>query len=447
MWLFCTLFTIVAMIIGCSEQVENSISEYETGLELVVNPLPDFSAEENLTDSDEQATNAMIEYSVGSESTASPILISVSEGHSMVIMPDGSLWAWGWNYFGELGDGTTYNRSAPVQIGTDTDWASVVAGAGFTVALKSDGSLWAWGASWDDIINRNLGPTAYRITAPEQIGTDTDWAHITAGLDYVVIIKNDGSLWAWGRNTGGNLGDGTTTDRYMPIQIGTDTDWASVTASTNSTHTLALKTDGSLWAWGWNGGGQFGDGTSADRYTPRQTPPVQIGTDTDWAHIVTSGSHTAAIKTDGSLWTWGSNSDGQLGDGTTDDRFTPAQIGTDTDWVSVVVGGGTTVAIKNDGSLWAWGMNQAGRLGVGVEGTVSWDDDWEGNLVLTPTQVGTDTDWANVTTGIGRTVAIKSDGSLWSWGWAGELQRGFLIGDGKSECRNSPVKILDGIVP
>lgn len=362
--------------------------------------------------------------------------ISLSEGHSMVIMSDGSLWAWGNNYFGELGDGTMSNRNTPVQVGTDTDWASVSAGGGFTVALKINGSLWYWGASWSDVININLGPTAYRITTPVQIGTDTDWVSVATGSNRIVAVKADGSLWAWGVNWHGRLGDGTDTDRYAPVQIGTDMDWAVVAVS--HTHTIALKTDGSLWAWGYNAAGQFGDGTTDDQYSPIRSIPIQAGMDTDWVSVST-GDHTVAIKADGSLWAWGSNQWGQLGDGTTTNRYIPVQIGTDTDWASAVTGGGYTLAIKNDGSLWAWGSNWEGQLGDGTT-----------EHRTRPVQVGTDKDWINVAAG-DRIIGIRADSSVWSWGWRGEggwTEEGAtlgLLGDGAAENRHSPVKIMEGV--
>ena len=368
-------------------------------------------------------------------------LISLGEVNSAVIMPDGSLWAWGGNAFGQLGDGTTYDRNVPVQIGLDTDWASVSVGAGFTVATKSDGSLWYWGASWDDVMNGNLGSSTYRITKPTQIGTNTDWSNVVVGYSHILALKTDGSLWAWGRNRFGQLGDGTTIERSVPVQVGSDTDWASIVAS--NIHTMAIKQDGSLWAWGYNAGGMFGDGTSSDRYSPLQTTPIKIGTDTDWMMIATGGSHTAALKRDGSLWTWGTNQVGQLGDGTTINRYNPAQIGTYIGWKYVSVGSGTTLAIKEDGSLWAWGNNTRGYLGIEVGLFDSQLSTSEFDHVLEPVQVGTNTDWVHVAAYF-HIVGVREDSSVWSWGFANMMFG--VIGDGSRESRSVPTKIIDGKV-
>jgi alpha-tubulin suppressor-like RCC1 family protein len=292
--------------------------------------------------------------------------------HSVAIKTDGSLWTWGGNTAGELGDGTMANKSVPMRIGTDTDWISVAAGGSRTFAIKRDRSLWACG--WNGFGELGDGTTMYKIVLTH-IGTDTDWAFVSAGENHTVALKTDGSLWAWGNNAAGQLGDGTTTDKHVPTRIGNDTDWISVVAGAGNT--VAMKDDRSLWAWGYNEYGQLGDGTNINRIMP-----TRIGSETTWDLVSAGWEHILTIKDNGSLWAWGLNYIGQLGDGTYTDRNVPTQIGTDNDWAVVTVAYYQTVAIKQDGSLWAWGGNYYGELG---DGTTT-----EKNV---PTRIGTDTDW------------------------------------------------------
>ena len=322
--------------------------------------------------------------------------------------PGNSMYAWGYNEWGQLGDGTTLNRWTPTQVGTDTHWASVAAGVVNTAAIKTDGTMWLSGG---------LPDVALVGSAPAPVGTDTHWASLAVGLSQAVAVKTDGTLWAWGGNGHGQLGDGTTTTRLAPEQVGTDTHWASVDAGFG--YTAALKTDGTLWAWGSNASGELGDGTTTTRLAP-----VQVGTDAHWASVETGDDHTAALKTDGTLWAWGSNASGELGDGTTLDRLAPVQVGTGAGWASVSAGGWHTMAVKTDGTLWAWGSNAYGELGDGT--TLD---------RLAPVQVGAG--WASVSAGGWHTMAVKTDSTLWAWGANGDGQ----LGDGSQTNRLTPVQV------
>ena len=303
-------------------------------------------------------------------------------------------YAWGKNKVGQLGDGTTTDRSVPVQVGTGTQFTSVSAGYDYTMAVTAAGTLWAWGAN----VNGQLGDgTLTNRSAPVQVGTDTHWASASAGYLSTLAVKTDGTLWGWGSNRIGQVGDGTRVDRSAPVQVGTDTHWAS--ASAGNTHMVAVKTDGTLWAWGADLDGQLGLGLSA---VADQLAPARIGTDTRWASASAAYRHTSAVRTDGTLWAWGANQLSQLGDGTEASRRVPVQVGTGTHWASVSAGYDYGEAVRTDGTLWGWGI---GDLGNGTR-----VDRWS------PVQVGLDTDWVSVAAGFDGTAAVKTDGTLWGWG-------------------------------
>ena len=279
-------------------------------------------------------------------------------------------------------------------------WQSVATGENHNLALKTDGTLWAWGNN----SGSQLGDgTLIAKSTPIQIGTANNWAAISACYTSSVAVKSDGTLWFWGM---GNI------NYNHPIQVGTDNDWSVGIAGFG--RCFAIKNNGTLWGWGNNNEGELGDGT----YTFRSTP-VQIGTASNWATICTGEHQTLALKTDGSLWSWGSEGFGELGNGgiLNDDRVAPLQIGTSTDWQSIKCGAQFSIGLKTDGTLWAWGRNNTGQLG---DGTTT-------NRGI-PAQVGTDTDWESADAGYFFNYARKTDGTLWTWGsnYFGQLSNGSL---------------------
>ena len=339
--------------------------------------------------------------------------------HSVALQADGTLWAWGGNTYGQLGNGTFISENIPVRIGNNHDWADIAVGYNSTIALKTDGTLWAWGLN--DLGQLGNGTTT-NSNIPVQIGMDNDWVHISSKGDFTIALKSNGTLWAWGYNGYGQLGNGNNSNSIVPVQVGTDNDWA--TASTGIHHSLALKTNGTFWAWGGNTEGQLGNGTNNSTNTP-----IQIGTDTDWDQIVGGVFSSYAIKTNGSLWAWGYNNFGQLGIGNNTNTNTPTQVGSDTDW-EILVSKYACHALKSNGTLWAWGRNFDGELGNGTY-----------NNVNTPEQIGTDSDWTRIGTGYWHTFAIKDNGDIYTTGWNDEGQ----LGDATQVSKNQFGKMVRAV--
>ncbi|MCL2680805.1 MAG: Ig-like domain-containing protein, partial [Coriobacteriia bacterium] len=345
-----------------------------------------------------------------------PTTFSAGPNHSLAVKSDGTLWAWGQNYAGQTGLGYTVLRQlVPAQVGTATNWKAVSANGWYSLGIRTDGTLWAWGENSNGqlgITGMPIGSGSYQHT-PTQVGTATNWAQVATGAWHSVGIQTDGTLWAWGLNGAGQTGITglpafTGSNQLTPAQVGTDTDWAVVSAGNE--HSIALKTDGTLWAWG--GGTATGLGIS---FAERQETPAQVGTATNWAAISAGGTHSMAIRSDGTLWIWGWNFGGQLGmpglaTGWGGDHLTiPTQLGTATNWAHVSAGGNHSHAIRQDGTLWAWGENHAGELGLGLE---------LGMQQLAPAQVGTDTNWVSAATASGgiHVLATRTNSSLWGWG-------------------------------
>lgn len=298
--------------------------------------------------------------------------VSVSAGdfHTVAIKSDGTLWAWGDNHSGQLGDGTRGEGTLiPKKIGTNTNWVKVSAGSYHTLAIKSDGTLWAWG---DNYYGQLGDGTVVQSDRPKRVGDDNAWVEASARNLSSFGIKSDGTLWTWGNNQFGQLGDGSKIHRYEPKQIGIDRDnWIKVLVG--GRHTLGIMSDNykpadaiihntTLWAWGENDYGQLGDGTKVDSLFPKR-----IGTKKHWKAVSAGFTHTVGLLSDGTLWAWGDNYFGQLGDGTGTSSRVPKQIGKNTDWVKVAVGSISSFAAKSDGTIWAWGLNDHGQLGDGTK--------------------------------------------------------------------------------
>ena len=256
----------------------------------------------------------------------------------------------------------------PVE-GTGRVWASTSAGSSHTCGVRVEGSLWCWGYNeFGQLgIGDDRGPGH---TAPIRVGTDHDWVKVSAAGHHTCAVRTDGSLWCWGSNGGGELGVGDTIWRFVPTRVGAENDWVDVFSGPG--YTCGLRSVRVLWCWGYNGDGRLGLGDTETRLIP-----TQVDTDHDWVGL-SVGGNTCGVDADRSLWCWGSNEFGQLGVGDTTDRLVPTRVGTENDWDKIFAGE-ATCGVRTDRSLWCWGHNNSGHLGLGDEVDR-----------LVPSQVGTD---------------------------------------------------------
>ncbi len=307
------------------------------------------------------------------------------EMHNVALKSDGTVWSWGWNAYAQLGDGTTNDAYTPVQtgLGSIPPLTSVTKLGGrpyFTLAVKSDGTIWAWGMNqYGQMGNGTLNPlSGPQVTVPVLVsnslpgGTINSPLQVTCGYRVGAALATNGTVWTWGSGSHGELGNGTFGTSYTPTPV---TGLTNITAiSAGWFHLLALKSDGTVWAWGNNPSGELGDGTTINRSIPVQVLNVSN-------IVVVSGGddHSSALAADGTVWKWGLNDVGELGNGTTNfvANPVPAKILVDkfgagfSNIVMVSARDYHNIAVKSDGSVWMWGANDQGQCGDGTT-----NDDW-----------------------------------------------------------------------
>jgi len=362
---------------------------------------------------------------VGALTTWASVYTSQASANAGGLTTGNALWVWGANGSGQLGDGTTVDKSSPIQVGGLNTYKVNLAAVGNARILfntvdsaQNTLSLWSWGLGTSGQLGDSS--TASKSSPVQVSGTVTSVSDVFYGNGFAGVVKSDGTLWMWGQGSNGKLGDGTTAAKSSPIQIGALTNWSKLSLG-NSTG-YAIKTDGTLWAWGYNVYGNLGDGT-----TVAKSSPIQVGALTTWSKVFAGDNSAAALKTDGTLWVWGYNANGELGLGDTTNRSSPVQLGTGTNWSAAAFGNAFAIATKTNGTLWAWGNNVFGQLGSGNTTNTS-----------SPNQVGSLTNWtANIVAGIYSSYAVKSDGTLWAWG---DNSSGRL-GDSSAVSKSSPVQI------
>jgi alpha-tubulin suppressor-like RCC1 family protein len=343
------------------------------------------------------------------------------------------LYAWGDNFFGQLGDGTKTNRAYPTPVAGLDGVIAVSGGREYTVALKSDRTVWTWGAN----SSGQLGDgTMNQRSYPAAVSGLADVTAIAAARgSHTLALKADGGVWAWGDNRLGQLGIGTTNNSPIPVSVKLPdgTPLAGVMAlSAGSEYSVALRNDGSVWAWGLNNYGQLGDGTTVNRLTP-----VQVAGLADVIAVAAGYEHTVALKADGSVWLWGYNHGGTLGNGVksvvNQVQPVPAKLPNGSQLsgiVTIAAGSRHTLALSGDHTVWAWGLN-SDQMGTkcGLDGVLEQMSTQDGVAFSNVTAIAA---------GANHTVVLRNDRTVWACGKTAYGQ----LGDGKIVSKaDSPVQV------
>ena len=348
----------------------------------------------------------------------------VGTAYTFVVKPIyTNLWLWGNNGDGLIAQNNHNNGySSPTQV-PGTNYSSVATSWDTVHVIKTDGTFWGWGENSHGQMGQN-STTTQRYSSPVQIGSGTDWSKVFSNVYQGGAIKTDGSLWTMGYNAKGKSGQNNTTPYSSPTQIpGT---WAMGTAGYN--HILVTKTNGELWAWGDGGNGVLAQNSGTEYSSPRQVPGTTWGT--TYNTLSASAKSSWSIKTDGTLWGWGSGTYGQMGDNSRTGRSSPIQIPGST-WKCVSSCYDSVLSTKTDGTLWAGGHNRRGELGQNQGGTNN------ANKRSSPTQIP-GTTWDIVRCGARYVTATKTDGTLWAWGWNANFGQ---LGQNNVTEYSSPVQI------
>jgi hypothetical protein len=355
---------------------------------------------------------------------------------------DSLIYMWGVNRHGQLGNycATTAFTSSPGTVsGNNLSWTKIATGGSSSAGIKKDGTLWTWGQNCRSELGDNSA--IFRSSPGTVAGGGTNWCTVsisgavtasggTTSVTHMLAVKTDGTLWVWGNNTVGEAGINSCGGLYLcspRTTSGGGTNWCQVSAATNAS--FAIKSDGTIWTWGCNNCGQLGTNSVASR----SSPGTVAGGGTTWCQISSKWRHAGAVKNDGTLWTWGSNICGALGTGDVVSRSSPdTVVGGGTTWCQISFGYSLSSAIKTDGTLWTWGINNCGQLG----------DNSTTNRCSPVTLSGAGTTWCCVSAGgncdantvqrDGFMAALKTDGTLWTWGM------GCIQGNNANTYRLSP---------
>jgi alpha-tubulin suppressor-like RCC1 family protein len=281
--------------------------------------------------------------------------LAIGSDHGVILAADGSIWTWGGNESGwrVLGLGSNVTAQARLRrIGQETNWVNLAVGGSSTLALKADGTIWAWGENGSGQLGD--GCMAREQATPIRSLPGTDWKQVATSGIHSVALRGDGTLWSWGNNWAGQFGDGTTYSSRVPVQVGDATNWTRVGA--NLIETVGQQADGTLWFWGWD--------YSRSESGSSIPVPTRVSPDTNWVDVGMGDWMVFGIKSDGTLWAWGRQAHMYTGASTNSDS-SPVRVGTESDWQACAAFAGSCPLMqKRDGSLWV-------RDGSGLRGVAN----------------------------------------------------------------------------
>jgi alpha-tubulin suppressor-like RCC1 family protein len=349
--------------------------------------------------------------------------IASGYGHTIGLDKNGRVWGWGYNGRGQLGDNTITQRNTPVSIlGVNKTFCSISGGYINTIGLDKNGNVWGWGYNNKGQLGDNS--VTQRKTPVSILGINKTFCSITSGRFHSIVLDKNGRVWGWGYNYYGQLGDNSTIQRNTPVSIlGVNKTFCSISAGYY--HSIGIDDNGKVWGWGYNINGQLGNNST----TNRATPVSILGINKTFCSISTGYRHTIGLDKNGKVWGWGYNVYGQLGDNSITSRLTPVSIlGVNKTFCSISAGYQHSIGIDDNGKVWGWGYNLQGQLGN--NGTPN---------RCTPVSIlGVNKTFCKIASGNGHTIGIDDNGRVWCWGNNSNGQ----LGDNTITLKRTPVSIL-----